>query len=66
MKFKKQNRGTWGKGRKNKIKTERETNHKRLLKTEQTGVTGEDVGGVARWVMGIKEDTCWDEHWVCM
>ena len=18
----------------------------------------------AKWVMGIKEDTCWDEHWV--
>ena len=21
-------------------------------------------GGWAKWVMGIKEDTCWDEHWV--
>ena len=21
-------------------------------------------GEWARWVMGIKEDTCWDEHWV--
>ena len=20
--------------------------------------------GCARWVMGIKEGTCWDEHWV--
>ena len=26
------------------------------------------VGGVGgkrgKWVMGIEEDTCWDEHWV--
>ena len=21
-------------------------------------------GGWAKWVRGIKEDTCWDEHWV--
>ena len=21
-------------------------------------------GGRAKWVMGIKEGTCWDEHWV--
>ena len=21
-------------------------------------------GGWAKWVMGIKEGTCWDEHWV--
>ena len=21
-------------------------------------------GGWAKWVMGIKEDTCWGEHWV--
>ena len=25
------------------------------------GVLG---GGWAKWVMDIKEDTCWDEHWV--
>ena len=22
------------------------------------------MGGWAKWVMGIKEGTCWDEHWV--
>ena len=22
------------------------------------------MGGVAKWMMGIKEGTCWDEHWV--
>ena len=21
-------------------------------------------GGGAKWVIGIKEGTCWDEHWV--
>ena len=25
---------------------------------------GEVGGGWTRWVMGIKEDTCWDEPWV--
>ena len=31
MEFKKQNRGSWGRRGKNKMKSERETNHKRLL-----------------------------------
>ena len=22
------------------------------------------MGGRGKWVMGIEEDTCWDEHWV--
>ena len=22
------------------------------------------MGGWAKWVRGIREDTCWDEHWV--
>ena len=22
------------------------------------------MGGWAKWVMGIKEGACWDEHWV--
>ena len=22
------------------------------------------MGGWAKWVRGIKEGTCWDEHWV--
>ena len=21
-------------------------------------------GGCAKWMMGVKEGTCWDEHWV--
>ena len=51
-------------GKKNNIKTERETNHKRLLNTENKlkVVGGAWVGGWAKWVMGIKEGTCWDEH----
>ena len=24
----------------------------------------EGVGERGKWVMGIEEDTCWDEHWV--
>ena len=27
-------------------------------------MVGSWVRGWAKWVMGIKEDTCWDEHWV--
>ena len=22
------------------------------------------VGEIGKWVMGIEEGTCWDEHWV--
>ena len=25
---------------------------------------GVGVGGQVKWVMGIEEGTCWDEHWV--
>ena len=25
---------------------------------------GKRVGGCAKWVMGIQEGSCWDEHWV--
>ena len=54
-----------GKGRKNKIKTEREANHKRLLNTENKQDCWRGVGwGWTEWVMGIKEGTFWDEHWV--
>ena len=28
------------------------------------GCWREEVGGWAKWVMGIKEGACWDEHWV--
>ena len=49
-----------GKGKK---KREREANHKRLLTIEnKLRIAGGEVGkGWAKWVMGIKEDTC-DEH----
>ena len=44
MEFKKQNMNM-GKGRKNKIKTEKEANHKRLLNTEnKVRVAGGEVG----------------------
>ena len=48
------------------MKTEREANHKRILNTENElrVAGGEADGGWAKWVMGIKEGTCWDEHWV--
>ena len=51
--------GTQVKGRKNKIKTEREANPKRLLNTENKL----RVAGGVKWVMGIKEGASWDEHW---
>ena len=42
---------------------EREANHKRLLNTEnKLKVNG--GGGERKWVMGIEEGSCWDEHWV--
>ena len=25
---------------------------------------GAGSGGEGKWVMGIEESTCWDEHWV--
>ena len=45
---------------------EREANHKRLLTIEnKLSVDGGELGGGwARWRMGIKEGTCFDEHWV--
>ena len=45
---------------------EREANLKRLLHTEEKlrVAGGKWVRGRARWVMGIRESTCWDEHWV--
>lgn len=27
-------------------------------------IEGEVGGEWVKWVMGIKEGTCWDEHWV--
>ena len=44
----------------------REANHKRPLNTEnKQRVNGEGRWGErGKWVMGIEEGTCWDEHWV--
>ena len=52
-----------GKGKK---KRGREANHNSLLNAEnKLSVAGGELGGGwAKWVMGIKKDTCWDEHWV--
>ena len=63
MDLEKLNRRPWGKGRgKNSYKQRgREANHKRFLNTENKLKGG---GGKGKWVMGIEEGTCWDEHWV--
>ena len=67
MEFEKLNRRPWGKeGEKNSYKhREREANHKRLLNTEnKLRVDGGGVGERGKWMVGIEEGTCWDEHWV--
>ena len=50
--------------RKSEIKTEREGNNKGLLNTENKMrvAGGKWVEGWAKWVMGFKEGSCWDEH----
>ena len=65
MDLEKLNRRPWGKGRgKNSYKQRgREANCKRLLNTEnKLRVVG--WGERGKWVTGIEEGTCWDEHWV--
>ena len=52
-----------GKGRK-KLRTGREANHKRLLNTENKLRVDGGAGERGKWVMGIEEGTCWDDHWV--
>ena len=51
-------------GRRGK-RQERETNHKRFLTIEnKLRIDKLEVSGRwARWVMGTKEGTCWDEYW---
>ena len=49
MEFKKQNRGSWGKRGKNKTRSERETNHKRLLVMGvKLRVAGRGAGGMGQ------------------
>ena len=42
----------------------REANHKRLLNTENKLRVDDGVEERERWLMGIEEGPCWDEHWV--
>ena len=55
-----------GRGGKNGKSSERETNHERLWTLRNKLRTSEErgVGEWDRLVMGIKEGTCCDEHWV--
>ena len=49
-------------GEKNSYKQKgKEANHKRLLNTENKLRV---VNMRGKWVIGIKEGICWDEHWV--
>ena len=52
-----------GEGKK-KLQRGKEANHKRLLNTENKLRVNGGVGDRGKWVMGIEEGTCWDEHWV--
>ena len=58
-------RRSWGVGRgKNSYKRRvREANHKRLLNPANK-LRVDRRRGEGKWVMGMEEDTCWDEHWV--
>ena len=43
----------------------KEASHKRPLNTEnKLRADGRGAGERGKWVMGIEEGTCWDEHWV--
>ena len=46
-----------------KLQRGMEANHKRLLRTENK-LRVDGGGERGKWVMGIEEGTCWDEHWV--
>ena len=63
MEFKKQNRGTYGKGRKKK---EGNKPQDPLNDREQRVDAGRKMGdGLNKWVMGIKEGTCDELDVVC-
>ena len=65
MDVEKLNRRPWGRGRgKNSYKQRgREATRKRLFNTENKLRVGGGWGR-GKWVMGIEEGPCWDEHWV--
>ena len=46
------------------FQSEREASHKRLLNTQNKLRVDGRVGERRKWVMGMEEGTCWDEHWV--
>ena len=50
-----------GKGKK-QFQTDRETNHKRLLNTENKLSVDGGAGGRGTWVIGSEEGTRWDER----
>ena len=52
-----------GKRKKNRYKQRgKEANHKRLLNTENKLRVDVGVGERGKWVMGIEDGICWDEH----
>ena len=67
MDLEKLNRRPWEKGGgKNSFKQRGRQTHKRPLNTENK-LRVEGGGGLqgwGKWVTGIEEGTCWDEHWV--
>ena len=53
-----------GRGKNSYKQRGRDANHKRLLNAENKLRVDGEVGEKGKWVMGIEECTCWDEHWV--
>ena len=53
----------WGEGREKKLQRGKESKLKRLLNTENK-LRVDGRWGRRKWVIGIEEGTCWDEHWV--
>ena len=51
-------------GKGEKLQRGREANHERLLKTENKLRVDGEVGERGKWVMGMEEGICWDEHCV--
>ena len=65
MDLEKLNRRPWGReGGGEVINMEGGRQTIRLLNTENKLRVDWGVGERGKWVMGIEEDTCWNEHWV--